>query len=91
MPLFIQWTDLHVHTEMTQTINQFNRFPRNYSLYTEVIADIIPLLRDDVIYVALSQDAQGLTELMSKERPNVLSISAGKFPLVSRDKSLTDL
>lgn len=88
VPLFVQWTDIHVHS-MPQPAGAAAAAPllnasrpRDASLpvppYTTLFASIAKLLRPDVIYFAVSQDDDGLSTL-TRLRPNVLSLSAGGY------------
>ena len=44
-----------------------------------MIDELIDMLRPDVLYLAVSQDDQGLFEKMMRMRPNVLVLSAGGY------------
>lgn len=70
-PLFIQWTDIHVNYFMggNASMPNYNTLPGN----------IEKLLRDDVIYVTVTQDDEGFTSKLAIPKPNILSLSAGGF------------
>lgn len=76
VPLFIQWTDIHVY-ELATPVDRRNK---SIPLYNggKMFADIARLLRKDIVYAAVSQDDDGLLQLTTL-RPNVMSISAGGF------------
>lgn len=74
IPLFLSWTDIHVY--------QFEEdAKKNKSIPTkeDTMKRMIELLRPDVIYLAISQDDQGLFETFMEARPNVLVLSAGGY------------
>jgi hypothetical protein len=77
VPLFVQWTDIHALSFMG---NQRKRFA---DLRQVLHKKMMSILRDDVIYVTVSQDDEGLS---NKQRtglfhfkPNILVFSAGGF------------
>ena len=74
VPLFVQWTDLHVYEISTPQEKRNASIPAYGRLHLEIAA----LLRPDVLYVAVTQDDEGLGTL-TRLRPNVLSISAGGY------------
>ena len=71
IPLFVQFVDIHVES----FANPINESVPKHSQISRLIA---PLLRENVLYVAVTQDDQGLAEL-AHFRPNILSISAGGY------------
>jgi hypothetical protein len=71
IPLFIQWTDIHV--------NMFAGANASVPPWGEMPDRINKLLRDDVIYVMITQDDEGLTARLANLKPNILSLSAGGF------------
>jgi hypothetical protein len=92
IPLFIQWTDLHVA--------DINRKEMRYNdtvvpIYKEVLQRIASLLRPDVMYLTVSQDDQGIFSQLAFLRPNILSLSAGGFghipiPLIKGELNYTE-
>lgn len=81
IPLFVQWTDIHVHhitkvTKATKTRFPMGNLPQN--TFVTLHQSILDVLRPTVLYVALSQDDQGLFQL-STLAPNILSISGGGY------------
>jgi len=74
VPLFVQWTDLHVYEISTPQEKRNASIPAYGRLHLEIAA----LLRPDVLYVTVTQDDEGLGAL-TRLRPNVLSISAGGY------------
>ena len=68
VPLFVQFVDIHVQSIQMQ----------NDSHYTNSLLYIAKLLRNDVIYLAVSQDDQGLG-MLSRLCPNILVLSAGGY------------
>lgn len=94
IPLFIQWTDIHVHsfTDPREVPNITYAVP-DHTKMPWLISD---LLRDDVIYVTLHQDDQGFYHDLAKLRPNILAISSGGFghipiPLIKGQFELAEL
>ena len=73
IPLFIQWTDIHVHS-----LPNFSNYT-NIISYSYLIKRISELLRNDVIYLAVTQDDQGLGHTLTELFPNILSMSAGGY------------
>lgn len=75
IPIFVQFVDIHVHSFMRMgSINN-----RAYlALHQELYETLKTLLRPNVLYIAISQDDEGITfgELF-KTRPNILTLSAG--------------
>ena len=71
IPIFIQWTDIHV--------NFFAGNNASVPAYGTLHENIVKLLRDDVIYVMITQDDEGFGSRVANPRPNILSISAGGF------------
>jgi hypothetical protein len=92
IPIFIQWTDIHVHyinsLQKKQTNNNnvdininitklaMPKLPSN--TFDTIYDTLFSMLRPTVLYVVLTQDDQGLFKL-SKLAPNILSISAGGY------------
>mmetsp|Transcript_8300 Transcript_8300/g.8458 ORF Transcript_8300/g.8458 Transcript_8300/m.8458 type:complete len:372 (+) Transcript_8300:148-1263(+) len=70
-PLFIQWVDIHVNSI---TRNHNSQIPSMSNLMNEMEHS----LRSDVIYFTVSQDDEGLFELIEKF-PNILIFSAGGY------------
>ena len=56
IPLFIQWTDLHV-AHMSRSEPRYNGI--NIPDHNDFLKKMIGLLRTDVLYLAVSQDDQG--------------------------------
>lgn len=78
IPLFVQWVDIHAHI----FLGRENR-PLYSTLYEELHSEFYQYLREDVIYVTVSQDDEGIdrsghTGLFTK-RPNILTLSAGGY------------
>ena len=78
IPLFVQFVDIHVQSILTETDN-----------YTSTLQYLASILRDDVIYLAISQDDQGIGILQGL-KPNILTLSAGGYghipiPLIKGD------
>jgi hypothetical protein len=77
-PLFIQWTDIHVHdfspnkTEGTYT----GPYIPEWQQMAEILT---PMLRTDVLYITLVQDSEGMRRKIASLRPNILCMSAGGF------------
>lgn len=68
IPLFVQFVDIHVLSiEM-----------KNETYYTSSLLYVAELLRKDVIYLAVSQDDQGLG-VLSRLCPNILVLSSGGY------------
>lgn len=59
IPLFIQWTDIHVHEFRTHENSTIDRHYKR--LYQSIITDLKNMLRPDVIYVTVCQDDEGFT------------------------------
>jgi len=74
IPIFAQWTDIHVHTLMND--GGMSHLPND--TFSTLHKHVRAMLRPDVLYVAVSQDDQGLFQL-SKHVPNLLSLSAGGY------------
>ena len=79
IPLFIQWTDIHVHHFAPLNASRPDPMPdlpkdTFLSFHTEIMS----MLRSTVLYVTVSQDDQGLFKL-SELVPNLLSLSAGGY------------
>lgn len=77
VPLFVQWQELHV-----RSIHSV--------LYARVLRDLQAVLRDDVLYVTVSQSDWGITERTQIKFPNVLVFSGGGYghvaiPLMSKE------
>lgn len=78
IPLFIQWTDIHVHDFSWMKAEGVYKGP--YIPEWKHLAELIsPLLRKDVIYVTVIQDDEGIRKKLAEMNPNILSISAGGF------------
>lgn len=58
IPLFIQWTDIHVHEFISQNDPVLDKYFKD--LYEAMIQDFEKYMRLDVIYVTVCQDDQGL-------------------------------
>lgn len=71
IPLFVQWSDYHLHYK--HIIN-----PETHLKYTEeeIFRNISSVLRNNVMYMVVSQANYGIEFLMEKH-PNVLIFSAG--------------
>jgi hypothetical protein len=70
-PLFVQWTDIHV--------NKFMGGNSSMPSYDNMPEAISKILRDDVIYVTVVQDDEGLTSKLANLKPNILTLSAGGY------------
>jgi hypothetical protein len=70
IPLFGQWVDIHV--------NEFIGHDRRIPPYRSIVDKLEKILRRNVLYLAVSQDDDGLYYLQQKF-PNVLSLSAGGY------------
>lgn len=57
IPLFIQWTDIHVHEFISQGDGKIDQYFKD--LYNEMIHHFETFIRDDVLYVTVVQDDQG--------------------------------
>eukprot|EP01041_Mallomonas_annulata_P001111 gene1111-2158_t len=68
IPLFIQWVDIHV--------NDFLHRKPEIPPYSAIFTTLEGILRKDVLYIAVSQDDEGISRLQ-KNFPNVISFSAG--------------
>ena len=93
IPIFVQWTDIHVHYFMKDKekgkdngkdkgiLSSASASPMP-NLPTETFLtlhkQIQAMLRPNVLYVAITQDDQGLFK-MTDIMPNVLSMSAGGY------------
>lgn len=72
IPLFIQWTDIHVH--------YFSGIKNSsIPLHTDMPKLVSSFLRKDVLYFALHQDDEGFTSKLLNLVPNIISMSAGGF------------
>ena len=71
IPLFIQWTDIFV--------NKWTSKLKTIPNYDDMIQHLITILRDDVIYITVNQNDQGLLPVMTFAKPNILVFSAGGF------------
>ena len=64
IPLFVQWTDIHVHSFTPKNESDPSSSPPMQHLprdaFNTLHAKVLRLLRPTVLYVALSQDDQGL-------------------------------
>ena len=76
IPIFVQWTDIHVHQFTKLTPNPMPNLPK--TTFETLHKSILNMLRPTVLYVAVTQDDQGLF-LLSKLAPNILSISGGGY------------
>ena len=76
IPLFIQWTDIHVH-HFQHNLSYVSSIDSKLSL-KDIFTNISKLLHDDIIYIAVSQDSQGIN-ILNKLKPNILSISSGGY------------
>jgi hypothetical protein len=74
IPLFLSWTDIHVY-QFEEEAKKNKTIPTK----EDTTKRMIELLRPDVIYLAISQDDQGLFESFMEARPNVLVLSAGGY------------
>lgn len=89
VPLFIRWTDIHV-----EDYREKNRKRENYiSVYDNLLPQLLRILRDDVIYVTVVQDDEGISSQLMQLKPNILVISAGGFghipiPLIKGTRQL---
>ena len=76
IPLFVQWVDLHCFDmDFNPETMKRNATTPDYKTYHTQIAK---LLREDVLYVTVSQDDQGIHKL-TELRPNILVLSAGGY------------
>ncbi len=57
IPLFVQWTDIHVHEFNSQ--NDAAKDLQAKELYNGMIENFGKFIRNDVIYVTVCQDDQG--------------------------------
>ena len=57
IPLFIQWTDMHVHEILYKNDTKLDQY--HTRLYQSMIIDLESFIRDDVLYVTICQDDQG--------------------------------
>lgn len=76
IPLFVQFVDVHVYT-ISHNPKDKPRWNASMPVYTDMIEDIIKELRHDVLYLAVSQDDQGILNRIHQARPNILIISGG--------------
>lgn len=72
-----------------------HRGVNNKNLWENLVDDVISMLRPDVLYLAVSQNAAGLQETFMNSRPNVLVISAGGFghvpmPLIKGEREFRE-
>lgn len=65
IPIFVQFVDIHI-------LDRFNKTNEKVPKYNQVVKSLASLLRTDCIYVAVSQDDQGLTQRLHQYRPNIL-------------------
>lgn len=72
VPLFVQWVDIHCH-EFEEKKNA------SYPEHRHLPQLISELLRPDIIYLAVSQDDQGIGTKLTTDHPNILVISAGGY------------
>jgi len=72
IPLFIQFVDIHMLDRMNSTNVHVPK-------YKDLIQSLVKILRDDCIYVTVSQDDQGITQRLHQLRPNILVLSAGGY------------
>ncbi len=78
VPLFIQWTDIHVHDFSDN--KTAGTYTGPYIPEHQKMAELIsPLLRSDVVYITVIQDDEGVRRKLTTLRPNLISISAGGF------------
>ena len=70
IPLFIQFVDIHV--------NDFLHRHKNHPTYDDIYHVLDKVLRHDVLYLAVSQDDEGIRHLQQKF-PNIFTISAGGY------------
>mmetsp|Transcript_2359 Transcript_2359/g.3629 ORF Transcript_2359/g.3629 Transcript_2359/m.3629 type:complete len:388 (-) Transcript_2359:16-1179(-) len=87
VPLFVQFVDTHV--------NDFRTKIRPNPTLKETSAELASLLRDDLIYVVVSQDDQGITADLFEKKPNILVLSAGGYghipiPLIKGELSYVE-
>jgi len=87
IPLFVQWTDIHV--------NHFETKNASIPRFVDLPDNIAKLLRDDVIYFTVSQDDQGITSRLADKKPNILQFSAGGYghipiPLIKGELEYVD-
>lgn len=76
IPLFVQFVDIHVYQfGHKRGVDWDPRIPD----YKQLIEELAPLLRPNVLYLAVSQDDCGLFEKMHKLRPNIIVLSAGGY------------
>jgi len=80
IPIFVQWTDIHVHHFMKETTTKPTTSTNspNSTTFLTLHQTILSMLRPTVLYVAVTQDDEGLFQL-SKLAPNILSISGGGY------------
>lgn len=71
VPLFVQFVDMHV--------NDFRTKVRPNPTFKEATNELIGLLRDDIVYVTVSQDDQGISSALLQAKPNILVLSAGGY------------
>lgn len=74
IPLFVQFVDIHVNG-MGRKKGEVYDIPD----WKGLIEILVPLLRPNVLYLAVSQDDCGIFEKMHQSRPNVLVLSAGGY------------
>lgn len=65
IPIFVQFVDVHI-------VDRLNKSHANIPRYKQVVSTLLDVIRDDCIYVTVSQDDQGITEKLSRLRPNIL-------------------
>eukprot|EP01041_Mallomonas_annulata_P013410 gene13410-28441_t len=68
IPLFIQWVDIHA--------NEFMMLDTNIPPYKSLFSTSEGILRTGTLYIAVSQDDEGISRLQQKF-PNVISFSVG--------------
>ena len=62
IPLFVQWTDIHVHAISADRDPSLN--VKCKSLHENMLHELNQVLRPNVLYFTVVQDDQGLYELL---------------------------
>lgn len=65
IPIFVQFVDIHI-------LDRFNKTNAKVPKYNQMVESLVSILRKDCIYLAVSQDDQGLTQRLHQYRANIL-------------------
>ena len=71
IPLFVQWSDYHLHFKSEINKDTNNRFTEE-----EIFRNVTSILRKNVLYMVISQANYGI-RFLTTSHPNILIFSAG--------------